>query len=592
MINNELSLALSMQANKGVFAVFLGAGVSYSAGIKTGWGIVEDLCIKLKALSKNQEPISGIEWYESEFGTEPKYDELLGKLGKSPTERNTFLENYFIPTEEEANDGIKTPTPAHRAIAKLVKKGYIRVILTTNFDQLMERALETEHVSFQVMHDESGIAGMKPYIHSECTLIKINGDYKDVRFKNTPSELSSYEKGLNGLLERIFDEFGLIVSGWSADWDAALKDIIKSTSSRRYSWYWHSINENVGNGANELINHRDASIIVNPLGADAFFKRLLDNIEAMEKMEIRDSLDYDVAIAKTKKYITSNRGIDLNDLVMKETKRIQGFQQGLPVNDQSYLEAGKIGSLLKQMRYESQNLVGIIATISYYGDKKTYENLIIDTLHRLTEKLVNGSNLDISDIQFLPFQMILYMSGLTSIMKKDYKQLKRFFEEPLIAGEFYEGRNIAFLENAMDYRTINSMLKNKVPAYKNSLTPQSEYLFEVLKPLAKHLFVSEKEYELSFNRFEFLLTIKLASIQEQSHFYGMFAYKSPYQIKDFLKLGSESGKHWEVLELFDKNISLFEELLKKVDVLIKDSRRYGEIQYTEFYNPHSPIRIR
>ena len=46
----------------------------------------------------------------------------------------------------------KTPTPAHRAIASLVKAGYIRVIVTTNFDRLVEQALTDAGVPPQERH--------------------------------------------------------------------------------------------------------------------------------------------------------------------------------------------------------------------------------------------------------------------------------------------------------------------------------------------------------------------------------------------------------------------------------------------------------
>jgi hypothetical protein len=50
-----------------------------------------------------------------------------------PAERQQLLRGYFEPTEEEAEQGIKSPTPAHKAIAELVSEGYVRVVLTTNF---------------------------------------------------------------------------------------------------------------------------------------------------------------------------------------------------------------------------------------------------------------------------------------------------------------------------------------------------------------------------------------------------------------------------------------------------------------------------
>jgi hypothetical protein len=41
--------------------------------------------------------------------------------------------------------------------------------------------------------------------------------------KNTGEELSSYEDGIEHLLNQVFDEYGLIVCGWSGEWDIALR---------------------------------------------------------------------------------------------------------------------------------------------------------------------------------------------------------------------------------------------------------------------------------------------------------------------------------------------------------------------------------
>ncbi len=47
MIDPLLSLAFTVQANKGVYALLLGSGVSRAAQIPTGWEIVLDLIEKL-----------------------------------------------------------------------------------------------------------------------------------------------------------------------------------------------------------------------------------------------------------------------------------------------------------------------------------------------------------------------------------------------------------------------------------------------------------------------------------------------------------------------------------------------------------------
>ena len=46
------SLAFSIQANPGVYAVLVGSGVSRTAKIPTGWEIILDLIRKLAAVSR------------------------------------------------------------------------------------------------------------------------------------------------------------------------------------------------------------------------------------------------------------------------------------------------------------------------------------------------------------------------------------------------------------------------------------------------------------------------------------------------------------------------------------------------------------
>ena len=51
LIDPLLSLAVSMHAQKDVYAVLLGSGVSRSAQIPTGWEVVLDLASRLAAAS-------------------------------------------------------------------------------------------------------------------------------------------------------------------------------------------------------------------------------------------------------------------------------------------------------------------------------------------------------------------------------------------------------------------------------------------------------------------------------------------------------------------------------------------------------------
>lgn len=144
MIDPVHSLAFSIQANRGVYAVLLGSGVSRAARIPTGWEITLDLVRKLLALHGEVCELDPELWYAAKFGKGADYSDLLDALAKTPAERQQLLRAYWEPSEQEREEGAKRPTAAHRAIAALVAQGFVKVIITTNFDRLMESALVDE----------------------------------------------------------------------------------------------------------------------------------------------------------------------------------------------------------------------------------------------------------------------------------------------------------------------------------------------------------------------------------------------------------------------------------------------------------------
>ena len=121
MIDPIHSLSFSIQANRGVYAVLLGSGVSRAAKIPTGWEVTIDLVRKLAALSGESCDPSPEEWYRGKFDRNPDYSELLAAIAKTPAERQQLLRGYWEPTEQEREEGAKLPTIAHRAIASLVE---------------------------------------------------------------------------------------------------------------------------------------------------------------------------------------------------------------------------------------------------------------------------------------------------------------------------------------------------------------------------------------------------------------------------------------------------------------------------------------
>ncbi|MBY5533615.1 hypothetical protein HFO58_10610 [Rhizobium leguminosarum] len=106
-----LSLAHSIQTSPNVYAVLLGSGISRSAGIPTGWEVTLHLAERIASLSGEDTLGDPVRWYKDKFEKEPGYSELLDVLAKTPAERRAILHNFFEPSDEEREDGIKMPTP-------------------------------------------------------------------------------------------------------------------------------------------------------------------------------------------------------------------------------------------------------------------------------------------------------------------------------------------------------------------------------------------------------------------------------------------------------------------------------------------------
>lgn len=142
-------------------------------------------------------------WYLETFCKQPDYSEVLDQLATTPVLRQEVINKYIEPTEDELVRGQKQPTAAHRAIARLMATGHIRVVLTTNFDRLLEQALAELGVHPIVISSVDQVAGAPLLVHAGSMIVKLQGDYLDIRIRNTAGELAACEAPIEQLLDRV-----------------------------------------------------------------------------------------------------------------------------------------------------------------------------------------------------------------------------------------------------------------------------------------------------------------------------------------------------------------------------------------------------
>lgn len=354
-------LAFSVYEKKGVFAALLGSGLSRSAEIPTSWEITLDL---VRHVAEAQGAPEQPDW--EKIGQEPNYSVLLEEIASSPDERRAILHHYIEPDEQDREEGRKTPTKAHHAIAHLVRAGYVRVIITTNFDRLMENALREQGIEPTVVASSDALSGAEPLTHSRCYVLKLHGDYKDSRLLNTDQELSAYSDDYNRLLDRIFDEHGLIICGWSGKWDHALHEAFLNASNRRYPVYWAA--RGTLGSAPKSWRHTEQQRPFRPNSADEFFQSLQQRVETFEQSQRQNPLSIELLVNSVKRYLA------------KSEHRIQLDGEILSVQGQWRQE----GFRTRVQQYESvtEPLARMDGVLGLWGDGKDFD-VVLDMFRSL-----------------------------------------------------------------------------------------------------------------------------------------------------------------------------------------------------------------
>jgi hypothetical protein len=497
MDDKVTTISYSLFTNKGAFALLLGSGISRSSGIPTGWDIVLDIINQIALLKKNKCDPSPEEWYIKVFEEEPDYSNLLEKLTVTQEERLNLLRPYF-EADEDNEEGLKRPTKAHKFIAQLVKKGYIKLIITTNFDRLIENALKEIGIEPVVISNPNHIENTIPLIHSKITLIKINGDYLDTSFLNIKSELIKYDPRLEKLLIFIFENFGLITCGWSAKWDLALVTILKSANKFRFSNYFTFLN----NAENELVELSNIRLgkTIEIQDADSFFSELSENVDALESNLTYNPLTPKIALARLKKYIVRDEFIiSLNDLIQSQTENV--FER---LNSTSFPHPNNEEIKKKIDFYLSQidPLCSLLMHGVYWG-KELHDELWIKTLTRIATPKEKSNNYTIwQEIEYLPALIIVYVLGLTCVLKNKYGLLLKISKIDIINQRGEEKLlKLANSWQVIDKRILQQVLGN------NHHVPMSELLFYALRKHFENYILNDKEYENLFDNFEYLMAL-------------------------------------------------------------------------------------
>lgn len=562
-----LSLAFTLNANKGSYALLLGSGISRSAQIPTGWEVTIGLVEQLAQLAGDKIDSDPVAWYAERYGKQPDYSELLDTLASTPTERYQLLKRFFEPDEEEREQGLKRPTPAHRAIARLMKDGFIRVVVTTNFDRLLEDALaEVGAPRPTVIATADAVDGALPLSHPGSFIIKVHGDYLDTRIKNTVGELSAYDPRMDALLDRVLDEFGLITCGWSAEWDIALKQVFERCKGRRFGTYWTHLPP-LNTAAQDLIALRGATEIAIK-GADDYFVDLEEKVRALAESSRPHPLSIQAAVSTVKRYIVDEQQrIRLNDLFNQETEGLYELlslekfpMNNVPTTPDAFVDRVKRYDVVTD-RLASMLLQGV-----YWGGPQ-HHRIWTRTLERIANSPSSGGGFTIYlKLQGYPAFRLLAAAGIAAVAAGNLDAFWSLFTKARVLE--YRGQEEPIVSK-INFSSVleHKSLLNPLFGGQDRIAPLGDYLGTSLRPLFRELLPRDEEYELLFDKFEYLMMLTYASAYDRFHVpLGRLLWKwgsaSEYgavkQINDEIE---QYGESWPLLRagLFGGSLSRFKE---------------------------------
>lgn len=239
---NEIALddfARRFSMRPGRLMWLLGAGVSAAAGIHTAWDMIwrfkRELYVTQRRASRQSIEDLANPQVQAILNAFVSQSDTLPKPG-DPEEYSALFEATY-PQEQDRRSyidqmirGMK-PTQGHLALAALLMARHTNIVWTTNFDPLLAdacaRLFETTSALNTASLDGSVLAGEFISEQQWPVEIKLHGDFRSRRLKNTAEELRHQDARFRQQLIDACRRFGLVVAGYSGR-DELVMEALKS----------------------------------------------------------------------------------------------------------------------------------------------------------------------------------------------------------------------------------------------------------------------------------------------------------------------------------------------------------------------------
>lgn len=469
-INPIVPLAYNLADVKKRYVLFCGAGISKDAEIPTG----QDIFLETLRLLRTQEEEKNVKYSVEEMETYYKekyegatYSDVIGGLFPSQEEQREFLKAFF--------EG-KSPGRAHKLIAEWVKQGLVRFIITTNFDPLIEHALDEIGLKgkYSVISTGEQVLSSTPWSNVEdCRIYKIHGTIEQGKIRNTEKDLSELDEDIGKDFLDIIERHGVIVLGYSGN-DKAVMNFFNKRRFKGYTLYWTAYRGDIPLNVEKLIKNQDG-LVINIESASEFLEEVLNRVEIAKK-GIEQSTE---AVAKTgfKNLITSGSDVEIAQTIDEKRSELTNYFKNIleEVDEKDYKSLWE--GYVKTIKYSMNFLLLAEQVIKY---KIQYWKNITPVFNEIQSLNEYGDRHGKNGLTNYLFYSMLEIIGAILLANNSFKQLNSMLEIKRL------NRRKDGMENILDWNIQAQFIETKnseesKESGQSWIVPKMHYLLQLLE---------------------------------------------------------------------------------------------------------------
>jgi tetratricopeptide (TPR) repeat protein len=248
----------SKRADEARFAVFLGAGASVGAGIKTAGQMMVDF--REKVLARDCPAITDkkiqTKWLKDNVlskGKGNEYSKLFECFERTPKGRQGYVSKLIKDRE---------PTFGYAMLASLIARGFINTTLTTNFDDLAFISCTKFSGVRPVIYAYGIMATEMKFSSPHPKILKMHGDYLYSALANTENEMKRFNRDPNmeAQVTNALNEYELIVFGYGGNDESIMKILANYPPGKEFYWCYRK-EEIPNNQVLRLIDEKNGSLV-------------------------------------------------------------------------------------------------------------------------------------------------------------------------------------------------------------------------------------------------------------------------------------------------------------------------------------------